>query len=98
MKLQTAKSINYPLTIDECLQLLEKETAESERQLKKRQLEIIMRLRQRECVLIPDEALIKIANAMMVIVKLRLSGPESLLSNSQLIELISIHELLGEVR
>lgn len=78
MNLQTTKSKDDLLTIDECLQLLEKETAESERELKKRQLEIIMRLKQRECILIPDETLIKIFNALMVIVKIKLYGVESL--------------------
>lgn len=98
MNLQTIKPTDYPLTIDECLRLLEKETAESERQLKRRQLEIIMRLRQKECVLLPNETLIKIANAMIVIVKIRLYGPESLLHNAQFMDLDSFYELLGEVR
>lgn len=79
-------NLQNPLTINECLDLLERETAESERQLKKRQLEIVMRLKQHNCGLIPDETVIEIANALMAIVKLRLYGPESLASTTYKIE------------
>jgi hypothetical protein len=90
--------IEVSLTVDECIDLIQKETAEFERQLKKRQIEIVMRLRQKLCVLLPDETIIEIANAMMVIAKLRLCGPESLLRNPQRIELDEYYRIKNELR
>lgn len=74
-------NVTLPLSIDECLQLLEKETADFERELQMRQLEIVMRLKQSDCGLISDQIIIEIANALMTIVKVRLHGPESLTCN-----------------
>lgn len=75
-------NVQNSLTVDECLTLLEKVTAESERQLKQRQLEIVMRLKQNNCGLTPDETVLEITNALMTIVTIRLHGLEGLLSGT----------------
>lgn len=84
----------YPtLTIDECIDLLQKETANFERQLKKRQLEIAMRLKQNSCAFISDKTLIEIVNALISIVQIRLHGPESLIVNIHKIEAEEYYQL-----
>ena len=86
-----------PISIDECLDILQKETAESERQLRKRQLEIVMRLKQNNCGLMPDETVLEIANALMTIVRIRLYGPESLLGGTHRLTGSGLREVMNDV-
>lgn len=67
-----------PLTIDECLDLIQKETADFERQLKKRQLRIICRLAQHVTKCDSDKVTCQIANSAIDIVNTRLYGVETL--------------------
>lgn len=67
-----------PLTIDECLDLLEKETAALERQLKKRQLKIICRLAQNTLACDSDKTTRQITNSAIDIINTRLYGVETL--------------------
>jgi predicted metal-dependent phosphoesterase TrpH len=66
----------FPLTIDECLDLMQKETADFERQLKKRQLRIICRLAQHVNECDSDKITRQITNSVIDIVNTKLYGVE----------------------
>ncbi|MBU2703870.1 hypothetical protein Ga0466249_005020 [Sporomusaceae bacterium BoRhaA] len=91
------KPIDNPLTIDECLNLMEKETADFERQLKKRQLRIIMKLAQKVTECDSDKITRKIANSAIDIINTRLHGVESISGDWHHIEHQLYFELLKEI-
>ena len=67
-----------PLSIDECLDLMQKDTADFERQLKKRQLRIICRLAQHTNECDSNNVTRQITNSAIDIVNTRLYGVEVL--------------------
>jgi hypothetical protein len=97
LPLPTSELIERPLTIDECLNLMEKETAVFERQLKKRQLRIIMRLAQDASHSESDKSTRKIVNSAIDIVNTRLRGLESISNDWLYISHQLYFELLKEI-
>ncbi len=97
LPLPSSKAYEKRLTIDECLDLLEKETADSERQLKKRQLRIIMKLAQDASRSESDKSTRKIVNAAIDIVNTRLHGLESVSNDWLNIDHRLYFELLKEI-
>lgn len=81
---------SLPLSLEECLKQLADLTAESGKQLKKRQLEIIMRLEQKSGFSISNKDLQLISQALLVITNLKLYGVERIISDDCLVDLDDI--------
>lgn len=84
-----------PLSLNDCLDLMQKETADFERQLKKRQLEIAMKLQMTGQV--SDSDFRKIVNSLIVIAIIRLHGPESAVTKDRGIDIDLYYDLLNEL-
>lgn len=65
------------MNIETCLDLLQKETADHERQFVDRQLEIILKLSNDRCV--PIENITFLVNAIILITRLKAHGVRALL-------------------